>query len=122
MVSKYGLKKKKTFFAHFLQDNCPVQNSKKALDAFKQIECSLFGIPPRSPDMNPIENLFSLVRRNLNREAISKQITCESFDEFSNRVRACFNNVNTRIINNMIKSMPKRLRMVKENRRCRINY
>ena len=48
-----------------LQDGDPTQNSKKAMKAFKRIGASVFNIPARSPDLNPIENLFNMVRRKL---------------------------------------------------------
>jgi len=42
-----------------LQDGCPRQNSKVAREAFSNVDTLLFKIPPRSPDLNPIENFFS---------------------------------------------------------------
>ena len=35
--------------------------------------CRMFAIPPRSPDINPIENIFHLVRRQLQDDALKKQ-------------------------------------------------
>ena len=40
-----------------------------------EIEGSFHEIPPRSPDLNPIENIFHLVKRYLDQEAISRNIT-----------------------------------------------
>ena len=45
----------------FLQDGNPIQNSKKANRAFDAIGCKLFAIPARSPDVNPIENIFNRI-------------------------------------------------------------
>lgn len=47
----------------FIMDNDPCQTSKKALTALKDIECDLHRIPARSPDLNPIENVFHLVKK-----------------------------------------------------------
>ena len=44
-----------------LQDGDPAQNSKKAKRAMDIEGIKLFAIPPRSPDLNPIENLFAQV-------------------------------------------------------------
>ena len=44
-----------------LQDGCPCQNAKKARRKLDQKNIKLFKIPPRSPDLNPIENLFNQV-------------------------------------------------------------
>jgi len=46
----------------FLQDGDPRQNSKKAKDMLTKLGYEMFAIPPRSPDLNPIENV-SLVEK-----------------------------------------------------------
>lgn len=46
-----------------IQDNCLVQNSKVALEAFKKRKINLFKIPPHSPDINVIENLFHTIKK-----------------------------------------------------------
>ena len=43
----------------FLQDGDPSQNSKKVRDAWKDIGARKFTIPPWSPDLNRIENIFN---------------------------------------------------------------
>ena len=48
----------------FLQDGCPVQNSKKARQALGTVGAIKFSIPPRSPDFNLIENVFILSKAN----------------------------------------------------------
>eukprot|EP00794_Sanderia_malayensis_P020982 gene20982-biopygen15488 len=45
-----------------LQDNDPSQNSAMARDAMKNIGAEVVNIPPRSLDINPIENFFHNVR------------------------------------------------------------
>ena len=47
----------------FVMNNDPCQTSKKAMLALTQIECELYRIPPRSPDINPIENVFHLEKK-----------------------------------------------------------
>ena len=54
----------------WIQDGCPCQNSKAAKIAMSESGASLLSIPPRSPDINPIENLFHLVRRELDLQRI----------------------------------------------------
>ena len=71
----------------FLQDGDPSQNSKKAKEAMHGMGARKFNIPPRSPDMNPIENIFHPVKRKLNSDAIENNITHEGFKEFSDRVK-----------------------------------
>ena len=49
----------------FLQDGDPSQNSKKAELAFSEVGARKFTIPPCSPDMNPIENVFNYTKDTL---------------------------------------------------------
>ncbi len=96
----------------FLMDNDPSQTSKKSLSALSDIECELHEIPPRSPDLNPIENVFHLVKKSLEREAINKNITRESFVEFRARVFRCFESLDVSMIDRTIESMPKRIEKI----------
>ena len=49
----------------FLQDNDPVQNSGSVRRALNALKAKQLKIPPRSPDVNPIENLFHSMREKL---------------------------------------------------------
>ena len=51
----------------FLQDGDPSQNSALAREAMEAVGCRLFKIPPRSPDLNPIENAFNNIRNAIRR-------------------------------------------------------
>ena len=97
-------------------------NSKKANDAFEAIGCSVFSIPPRSPDFNPIENIFNTIRSDLMKEAAAKQISRETFEEFSSRVKRAFEQFSHESIDNTIASMPNRMRLAKEAKGGRIRY
>ena len=59
----------------FLQDDGPRQNLKVAHKAIESIGCRLFEIPPRSPDINPIENMFHLILCQLTEDALQYNIT-----------------------------------------------
>ena len=67
----------------FLQDGCPVQNSKKARQALDTVGAIKFNIPPRSPDFNPIENIFNFVKSELRTQAFEKNINYETFEQLS---------------------------------------
>ena len=47
----------------FVMDNDPSQTSSKAMETLMNMGYTLQRIPPRSPDLNPIENVFHLVRK-----------------------------------------------------------
>lgn len=105
-----------------LQDGDPSQNSKKAMGAFVCIGAVVFEIPARSPDLNPIENLFHLVRRNLQQEARNKKITEETIEGFTQRVYRNLQSFDSSIIDKIIETMPKRLDMIIKARGQRIKY
>ncbi len=54
---------KKTVVASFLIDNDPSQTSKAARKAKENIDAKFLKIPARSPDLNPIESTFHLVKK-----------------------------------------------------------
>ena len=58
----------------FIQDNDPSQNSAVAKIALQRVNAQLLKIPPRSPDLNPIENMFKSVSDDLHDSAIEKQL------------------------------------------------
>ena len=92
------------------------------MSALKEIECELHQIPARSPDVNPIENVFHIVKTTLEKEAIDLQIRKESFDEFNNRVLRCFDNLDMSILDRTIESMPKRIEAILASKGKRIKY
>ena len=62
----------------FLMDNDPSQTSKKATSALSEIESKLHEIPLCSLDQNSIENVFNLVKKTLEKQAIEQNIMKES--------------------------------------------
>ena len=65
----------------FVMDNDPSQTSAKAKCALCHAKCKMFQIPARSPDLNLIENVFHIVRRQLEAEVKQNTITTETWDE-----------------------------------------
>ena len=105
-----------------LQDGCPVQNSKRGRRALERLGAHLFCIPARSPDLNPIENFFHLAGKALRQEAITKQITSETKEEFAARVKGVLLNFPKETIDNIISSMDKRIEAIIKNRGQRTKY
>ena len=64
-----------------LMDGCPLQISKKALNALENVDALVFKIPPRSPDLNPFKNFFALVAKTLRTQVIEENIVRETYDE-----------------------------------------
>ena len=58
----------------FLQDGYPSQNSCKARSAWDKIGARKFSIPARSADLNPIENIFHIVKKKLHQDVLENSI------------------------------------------------
>ena len=93
----------------FLQDGDPSQNSTKAQRALQDVGALLFRIPARSPDLNPIENIFNIVSAKLERDALRKQIKHKTFDQFFDRVEKTLCNIDPKLIDRTTESMNKRI-------------
>ena len=106
----------------FIQDGDPSQNNALARAAWRRTGAKLMAIPPRSPDLNPIENIFHLVKRMLQQDAIKKNITFETYEEFSERVMTTFKNLNQNFIDNTIASMNNRIDTTIRNKGSRTKY
>ena len=106
----------------FLQDGDPSQNSKLAMDVLAEIGGNKFAIPPRSPDMNPIENLFHLTKKKLKSDAIENKITKETYTEFVTRVKDTMLSTPIDLIDRIIYSMDKRIDLVITCKGQRIKY
>ena len=105
-----------------LQDGDPVQTSKQAQLAYDQLKCSMFKIPPRSPDLNPIENIFHNVRRELSRDVIERKIEKETFDEYATRVIETIKRTPVDLIDKTIASQRRRVESVIKSKGDRIKY
>ena len=105
---------------NFLQDGDPAQNSAVARDSWEQLQFELFSIPPRSPDLNPIENIFHLIGNKLKADA--QAIQKETFAAFCHRAKQTILNFDKDIIDRTIESMPRRIAAVIEGKGARTKY
>ena len=106
----------------WLQDGDPSQNSAKSRVAQEEVGADLFPIPPRSPELNPIENLFAFVKKELRENAIKNNIKKGSFAEFSLRVKHTLYSTDKERINNIIGSYGRRLSQIIVKKEGKINY
>ena len=106
----------------FIQDNDPSQNSAVAKIALQRVNAQLLKIPPRSPDLDPIENMFKSVSDDLHDSAIEKQLERESFTQFKERVKDTIVQFPVAKINNLIESMDRRIQLILETKGQRLKY
>ena len=103
-------------------NNDPCQASKVAMKALEDIEAKMHVIPPRFPDLNPIENIFYIVKNNLGRQAICENITAESFSEFEKRILNTLDNTSVDVTDRTRDSMSGRIDAVIKSKGFRIKY
>ena len=106
----------------FLMDNDPSQMSAKARAVFAELGYTMQKIPPRSPGLNPIENVFHLVRKRLQREAREKNITNQSWDVFKQSVQYHIWSMSKEVIDKTIDSRPTRLHQIVKIQGRRTKY
>ena len=105
-----------------LQDNCPVMNSTLVVEELKDIGAIRFKIPARSPDINCIENIFHEIRKNIQQDAVKRNIQRESFVEFGKRAEKVIKSYSSSKINKVIDSMWKRIDAVIKRNGQRTKY
>jgi len=105
---------------YFVQDGDPSQNSKVAKEALASVKAEVFAIPPRSPDLNPIENVFHIANKDLKKGSAS--LEHETREEFVKRIKRTLYGIDTGIIDRTIESMEKRLELIIKNKGERTKY
>lgn len=98
------------------------QNSAAARNAMKEVGAHLLSIPPRSPDVNPIENVFHLVQKKIRKDAVEYRIQRETLPQFEKRVIDTLYSIPLETINKTIASMDRRLRDIIKCKGCRVKY
>lgn len=106
----------------FIQDNDPSQNSGVANSALQRVNAELLKIPPRSPDLNPIEHMFKSISEDLRCQAIQNQLKQENFKDFKERVKNAILSFPVSKINNLIESMNKCIQLIIETQGKILNY
>jgi transposase len=91
----------------FQQDNAPVHTAKVAKNALKDAKVKMLPWPAYSPDLNPIENLWSVMERNLRNRNPPGSIT-----ELRRMLREEWNSLSQDMLRDLIESMPRRVRAV----------
>ena len=106
----------------FLQDGDPSQNSARARKTWEGMGFSMFPIPARSPDLNPIENTFHLIGKKLRKDAIEMNLEKETYEQFCHRAKQTVLGFDAGIIDKTIESMPKRIQAVIDSKGHRTKY
>ena len=106
----------------FLQDGDPSQTSNLAEQTWTSLGYEMFSIPARSPDLNPIENTFHSIGKQIRKDAANRGIEKETYKQFCDRVKRIVLSFNKEEINRTIESMPRRLDAVIKGKGSRTKY
>ena len=100
----------------FQQDNDPKHRSKKCQNYLKNKDIKLLPWPSQSPDLNPIENLW--VR--LNKDCKNRK--CKNEDELFEVLKQAWENLDSKYLQALVDSMPKRCEVVIRNHEWPTKY
>ena len=81
----------------------PKAQSKLALEFYSKNKFDRFEWPPYSPDLNPIENVWGIVKQQVNKCDLSK------ISEVIAKVKEIWSESDQEVIENVIQNMPIRL-------------
>ncbi|RWR98614.1 hypothetical protein B4U79_15264 [Dinothrombium tinctorium] len=85
------------------QDNARPHTAKKTQEWFRDHSVQVLPWPPCSPDLNPIENLWGVMKRRL------AKLEERSSEAWEDEIKKIWNELSTHSLESFIKSMPQRI-------------
>ena len=102
----------------FQQDNAPCHKAEDILKYLKEQQIQILEWPPYSPDLSPIENLWTIIKRRLNEEgSLSRNDLEKRLEQLWN-----YDRYMTPHVNKLIESMPRRIKACIDNNGGPISY
>lgn len=95
-------------YMYFQQDNASCHKSKTSMRWFSRNHIKLFSHPPSSPDLNPIENLWSILKNHIR----SRVHQPTSTEELKQAIQEAWDSLTIDDINGLVRSMPDRVKAV----------
>ncbi|CAB3978823.1 Hypothetical predicted protein [Paramuricea clavata] len=111
-----------SFFAGFVKENLNLCFAKAGPRRGRQCIFVMDKIPARSPDLNPIENIFHVVKKQLEEEAINMRLSKESFQNFHDRVCHCLDNLSVDLVDWTLETMSNRITAILRKKGIRSKY
>lgn len=92
----------------YMQDNAPVHKTKDCMAYLRSKDISTLDWPPQSPDLNPIENVWALIKHRL----YSLDTFPKNREELIDRVFEIWGDLDLPLLKRLADSVPKRLKEV----------
>ena len=110
MIPTYRKFKRSNKNITYQHDNDPKHKSKLTITFLKRKNINVIEWPSYSPDLNPIENVWSILKMRVKKRNPINETELHKFIEEE------WYGIESSILNNLFNSMPKRLRQVIENK------
>ena len=92
----------------FQQDNDPKHTAKKTVEFLEKQNVNVLDWPSQSPDLNPIENLWSILDRKIGERSFTRK------EALKEAVQKAWCEMDIKQTKSLVESMPTRLRLVIE--------
>jgi hypothetical protein len=101
----------------FQQDNCPIHTAHLIRDFLQTNEVTTLDWPARSPDLNPIENIWGIMAKEIN-----TKILPQNRQELIQSISDTWEQISVDCVQRTVLSMPRRLQMVIDGNGDTIKY
>lgn len=103
----------------FQQDNASIHKAKTTMEYFTKFEnIRLLDWPSKSPDLNPIENLWGILARMV----YSNGVEYDNMSDLEEAVYRCWDEIEIETLRSLIDSMPTRIGKVLINQGKIVSY
>jgi len=109
----------------FLQDNAPVHKAIATAEFLQEHGIQVVDFPPYSPDLNPIEHMWWMLKRTVHElypELATIGTSEEDWEKFCSALKEAWKAIPNSYIRKLIHSMPNRLRAVRRARGYQTKY
>jgi transposase len=101
----------------FMQDNAPVHRAHIIRNLLRELGLNAMEWPPYSPDLNPIENLWAIMKtiiRNDHPELLDASNNDQTLSQLIQAAKEAWESIEPRVLRNLSNTMPNRVRAIIE--------